>query len=103
MLEDMGYVTASQQDGRKIYTVTAEGLKFLNEQGETVDGIKSRMKDWWGWSPEASEEMREMAHDMKDFAKSLSHELRGVNVAKVRRIREVLNKAYQDIEGVIRE
>ncbi|MCL5257519.1 MAG: PadR family transcriptional regulator [Chloroflexi bacterium] len=103
MLEDLGYVTSSQQDGRKIYTITPEGLKFLSEQGEVVDEIKSRMRDWWGWSPEVSEEMRDMAHEMKDFAQSLSRELRGVDVAKVHRIHEVLDKAYRDIQDIVRE
>jgi DNA-binding PadR family transcriptional regulator len=103
MLEDMGYVTAAEQDGRKVYTITEEGLRFLNERGETVDEIKGRMKDWWGWSPETSEEIKEMAHEIKDFAKSLSNEMRGMSSTKVHLIREVLSKTYRDIEDIIRE
>lgn len=29
MLEEMGYASATERDGKKIYTITEEGLKFL--------------------------------------------------------------------------
>ena len=32
MLEDMSYVTAEQQDGRKVYTITGECVRRLAEE-----------------------------------------------------------------------
>ena len=40
LLEDMGYVKSSEQDGKKVYTITDEGRNFLNERHETMDKIK---------------------------------------------------------------
>ena len=44
MIEEMGYATASQeQGGRKLFTVTAEGETFLAENKPQVDAIFARL------------------------------------------------------------
>jgi DNA-binding PadR family transcriptional regulator len=44
MLEDMGYASASvDEGGRKLYAVTAEGQKFLGENKAQIDAIFSRL------------------------------------------------------------
>src|SRR5512137_1253073 len=45
LLEDIGYVKSSEQDGKKVYTITEEGRKFLHEQEATIDRIKDHMQD----------------------------------------------------------
>src|SRR6478672_6306983 len=45
LLGDMGAVTASEQDGRKVYTITDEGRRILSERQDTVDAIAGRMRD----------------------------------------------------------
>ena len=46
MLEEMGYAQASQDpQGRKLYTVTAEGEKLLGENKAQVDAIFERFGD----------------------------------------------------------
>jgi DNA-binding PadR family transcriptional regulator len=46
MLEEMGYASASQDpQGRKLYTVTAEGEKVLGENKAQVDAIFERFGD----------------------------------------------------------
>src|SRR6202789_3917788 len=46
MLEEMGYASASQDpQGRKLYTVTAEGEKVLGENKPQVDAIFERFCD----------------------------------------------------------
>jgi len=47
MFEDMGYTTTTERDGKKIYTVTEEGLKFLAERKESADEVRSHMKRRW--------------------------------------------------------
>jgi len=46
LLEDLDYVKAAEQDGKKVYTITESGLKFLKESEETVGRIKGHMHDW---------------------------------------------------------
>ena len=46
MLEEMGYASASQDpQGRKLYTVTAEGEKVLGENKAQIDAIFERFGD----------------------------------------------------------
>src|SRR3982751_3398034 len=35
MLEEGGYLTSEQIEGKKVYTITGEGLKLLEERGAT--------------------------------------------------------------------
>ncbi len=45
MLEDMGYVSSVQEDGRKIYSITDAGRTFMTERRPQVDEVFSRMKE----------------------------------------------------------
>ena len=36
MLEEGGYLTSEQVDGKKVYTITGEGRQLLEERGEDV-------------------------------------------------------------------
>ncbi len=45
MLEEMGYATSSEQEGKKVYTITEAGKQFLQEktsQGGATERIKRR-------------------------------------------------------------
>ena len=37
MLEDEGYVTVEEQEGKKIYTITEEGVAYLADNEDVVD------------------------------------------------------------------
>jgi len=47
LLEDMEYVTSNVMDGKKVYTITEKGRKFLEDQKETTEKIKGRLDGWW--------------------------------------------------------
>jgi DNA-binding PadR family transcriptional regulator len=102
MLEDLGYVTADQRDGRKVYTIAEAGQKFLAERQERMDEVKGRMRGWWDRST-ARHEMREMIDELDDLKKLLRSERRRVDPAKLQRIREAIAVAYREIETVLKE
>ena len=102
MLEDMEYVTSTQQDTKKVYSITDEGRRFLEEQKEVVEGIKQRTSSWW--NPRLRDEMHEMRHDLQDFAHTMRHRGRAfTNPETIRRIREVIGRARREIEDILRE
>ncbi len=107
MLEDMGYVTVVEQDGKKVYTVGEAGLKFLVERKPLVDEIRARMQDHW--NPEFSREvhrvMHDLRHDLRDFGRSFADEARRrwPDADQGRRIREVIARARKEIEGILAE
>jgi DNA-binding PadR family transcriptional regulator len=114
-LEDMGYVTSTEQDGKKVYTITEEGLKFLSEKAERSEDQHFRAwpgfghghehaKDGWEfWSAELRDQFREVMGEMRDLGRLIGRRVRGLNGEKLRRIREVLKKAYAEIDKIISE
>lgn len=45
MLEELGYTTLSEQDGRKLHTLTEAGAAFLRENQRSVDAITARIAE----------------------------------------------------------
>ena len=43
LLEELGYATAQEAAGKKLYTITAEGRAFLESQGPTVSSLFERI------------------------------------------------------------
>jgi DNA-binding PadR family transcriptional regulator len=44
-LEDEGLVESEEKDGKKVYKITQEGLKFLDEHKSTVEDIFDRVDE----------------------------------------------------------
>jgi DNA-binding PadR family transcriptional regulator len=104
LLEDMGYVTSNVAEGKKVYTITDSGKKFLEDQKDTTDEIKGRMRGWWG------AENREYLQDVRvtmNFARDIMQEIRDIavhkNPAKIARVNEVLAKTLKEIEQINQE
>jgi DNA-binding PadR family transcriptional regulator len=101
MLEEMGYASAAERDGKKIYTITEEGLKFLDERKESADEVRSHMKRKWSFK-----NVGKMALLMKEYhalENLLGRALRSLDAEKMQRIREVLSNTYKEIEAILAE
>jgi DNA-binding PadR family transcriptional regulator len=101
MLEEMGYTTSREEEGKKVYTITDEGIKFLAEKKETTDGMRDRIKKRWSFR-----NIGRMAGVMRDYHELehvISSGLRSLDENKAGRIREVLSRASRDIEDILGE
>jgi DNA-binding PadR family transcriptional regulator len=98
MLEDMGYVRSSERDGKKTYTITEEGLKFLKEQKDVIDRIRETMK---GWGPPHHEEFIAIMRDLRGLGHEIGRRARDLEPEKWKAIREIISRAIKDIEGVL--
>lgn len=101
MLEEMGYAEAAERDGKKIYTVTEEGLKFLDESQESADEVRSHIKSKWSFK-----NIGKMAMMMKDYhalEHILTDVLRSQDAEKMQRVRDILSDAYKEIEAIMAE
>jgi DNA-binding PadR family transcriptional regulator len=102
MLEDMGAVTSTEQDGRKTYTITEEGRRILAERSDVIDDIAGRVKDWVNGDGrvELRETMREMGELMallgRDGAKAVG------DPEKLRQVREVIRATRDELRGILR-
>ena len=98
LLEDQGYVRVIEENGKKVYHITAEGEAFLESNRDTIEDIFERVRD-----------------TVKDFAGGPMGELHqafarvasvtykrawrwGAGHPAVPRITEILRRAADDIE-----
>jgi DNA-binding PadR family transcriptional regulator len=107
MLEDMGYVTSVQQDGRKVYSITDAGRSFLSERQPQVDEVFRRVRDRWGndWGPHTHRMMHDLRDDLRDFSRSFASEARRrwPDAEQQRKIRDVIARAKSEIQNILSE
>ena len=101
MLEDMGYVISSERDGKKVYTISEEGKRFLTDRKDDVHRIKTHMRDWWGENNQ--EELREAFRELRSIIRLLSRKTRRMDTVKLSRIKETIAETSRDIERIIEE
>lgn len=101
MLEEMGYVTSVERDGKRVYTITDEGRRFLAEHSELEQEIKSRLNDWGNLKN--IDDIRKTMHEFGRLAEMLSWEVRKMDSEKLRRVRGVFSRAYEDIKDILKD
>jgi DNA-binding PadR family transcriptional regulator len=101
MLEEMGYVTSKEQDGKRVFTITGEGKNFLEEHGRAEEMIRERLNEWG--DPEYREEMMRTLHESGRLDEMIRTEVRKLNPEKLDKIRKLLSQVYIDIENIIKE
>ena len=101
MLEEMGYASSTEQEGKKVYSITEEGRKFLANQSNVADDVRRKMKHRWSFKS-----IGKMVMVMKKYRALehlLSHGFRSMDTDKAEQIHQILSQAYQDIESVLQE
>lgn len=101
LLEDQGYVTSTQEDGKRVYVITDEGRAFLKERAQKVEDIRTRAGSH-GHSPE----MRALIEEVRHIGQTLFSSAAGGGLRdadKVRRLREVIARAGKEIEAIFHE
>jgi len=101
MLEEMGYASSNEQEGKKVYSITEEGLKFLTNQSNVADGVRKQMKHKWSFK-----NIGKMIMVMREYhalENLLGSSFRSLDADKAEQIRQILSEAYQAIESVLQE
>jgi len=98
MLQDQGYVTAVEKSGKKIYTITAHGLDYLEEHADIIEGLNNiaahrgqfNQVEW----QDTIETLRRVRQTFGQKAGSLTDEQKT-------KIRDTITRACSDIEAII--
>ena len=101
MLEEMNYATSQERDGKKVYSITEDGLTFLAERKDLADEVRNQIKHRWSFK-----NIGTMVMVMKDYhalESVLGRRLLGLDPDKMQRIRHALTQAYQEIESILEE
>jgi len=99
MLQEMGYVSSTEQEGKRVYSITEEGLKFLETQSDIADDVRRHMRHRWAFK-NIGRMVRVMSeyHALEDLlGKSFSR----LDADKAERICGILSRAYHEIESVL--
>lgn len=99
-LEDDGYVSSEESDGRKVYTITEEGRAFLDTNQDRVEQILHRIGEFakhFSGAPmtDVTRSFMRLAH--ASFEQSIR---RVGDESSMDRMREILEKAAREIENV---
>ena len=92
MLEEAGYLTGEQIDSKKVYTITEEGLKLLEERGETRFETNPKMAQ----ASEIRKSFMKLGAAVKDGVRDGDEET-------IKRISEIVNRARRDIYSILAE
>lgn len=95
MLEEMGYARSGEQEGKKVYSITEEGRKFLGAQKDFDVRMKDPMRRWWG--SESIDDIIETRHQFKKLAELIRDKTRTADSEKLGRIRKAISNAYDEI------
>jgi DNA-binding PadR family transcriptional regulator len=100
LLEDLGYARAKPEEGgKKIYEITDEGRAHLAENKPLVDDIFSRIEDFA--QSIFGEPMMDVNRGLKNVASAIYGSKRaGRTAEQMRRIKDILDKAAAEIEGI---
>ena len=99
MLDDEGYVSVEEKDGKKIYSITTEGLAYLKENEDVVDDVFERVEDFTD---------RFFGRDMKELSRSFSRLAQltfdqafqwGAEPEDIARMSEILERAVDEMEA----
>jgi DNA-binding PadR family transcriptional regulator len=100
MLEDQGFVSAVEQDGKKTYSITEAGLKHLEANSDVVDEIVDRVSDFT--SRYFRSEMRDLTKSFSRFAQvTFERTVKWPGDADViEQVKEILRRATHEMEAV---
>jgi len=100
MLEEMGYASATEQDGKKVYTITDEGRQFLVERKDSAEEVRSQMKHHW--NAKNIGDMGQVRQKWDRLGKRMGR-FHHADPENMTRVRDIVSRACSEIEAVMEE
>lgn len=94
LLEEGGYLTFEQIEGRKVYTITETGRELLSERGDRAP---------WMDRGNRPQELIELKEAIAQVGAAVMQVARSNNADKVTRVREILNRVKREIYSILAE
>lgn len=98
MLQDQGYVTAREEEGKRVYSITPTGRAFLEENSDRVEDVMDRVSEFA--SRFTGSGMGDVTRSFMKLAQaSFEAATHGGDAATMRRVREILDQATKDMKA----
>jgi len=101
-LEDQGFVTSSEESGKKIYSITKDGEQELKANKDRFSNMREHLRHRFGEMGRYGELMREMG-DMTHFVFGKLRESGTSDTATIRKLRIAIANFKSDVEEILRE
>jgi len=101
LLADMGFLTASESDSKKVYAITDAGRQHLEQNREVLDHIHEMAQHHWHFEGKAR--FKETFIDLHELGHLFRSRVRDLTEDQIARISEVVKKAAGDIRTIINE
>lgn len=95
-LEDEGYVTGKEKDGKKVYTTTSKGIEYMKEGEDKVKGILEKRRGFL-------EERKPLNRELRNVSSLILTNYRDLDKAHADEIALVLKDARRKISDIIFE
>jgi DNA-binding PadR family transcriptional regulator len=100
MLEDMGYARVMPEEGgKKVYEITDEGRKYLEDNRSAVDDIFSRITEFA--QSIFGEPMMQVHRAMKDVGRAVYVQNAKRTPEQLKRISDILERAASEIGAIV--
>jgi DNA-binding PadR family transcriptional regulator len=94
-LEDMGYVVSKEEEGKKVYSITAEGKGYLKESDEVVDRLKTG-QEYAGKLGQFG-----LVKDLRDIQAMLMMNAADIDEEKLRKVQEAVTEAKRKVASIV--
>lgn len=92
MLEEGGFLTSEQIEGKKVYTITEAGLAMLEERGAQPFAANPKMAQAF-----------EIRKSLMKFGATVMDGVRDGDEETIKKISEIVNQARRDIYSILAE
>lgn len=98
-LEEAGYISAEDEDERRVYHITDDGMEILLEKQERVDAVMERAGRVAGRHRPNRALLTEMDQDFNELRRTIIRRARQVefNLEALRQVRKALERARSEI------
>ncbi|GAB1538970.1 hypothetical protein NUACC21_16350 [Scytonema sp. NUACC21] len=99
MLEEGGYLTSEQVDGKRVYTITDSGRQFLSDRKEQADSGNSHDS----FMESKPSELIELRRTLTELNDAVTHIARSGNLEQALRVRDLLVQVKREIYKFLAE
>ncbi len=96
MLEEEGYVTGRDEEGKRIYSITSEGSEYVKASEERFKVLIEKRKAFFG-------ERRSLNRELRNLGSLVMTNYRDMSAEKAERIAQIIKEARRKIDDVISE
>jgi DNA-binding PadR family transcriptional regulator len=102
LLEELGHVRVSERDDKKVYSITAAGLRDLEEHRDEVRAFYEQSEDVW---EDHAETVRDVMERVQRLARAFRRAARRgrLTQARVARVRTILDETVAKLEALFDE